>query len=180
MLGFIIRKNNHDHIHFCSRSRAFIKINKSSSLKKSQNEPRCDNHPYNHHHDKHVGDDPEHWISENCSRIIETCWARKHNFIIAMRRKFHVFFLTPSKILGAVAVFLVGWDFATYFHYLSTPLVFFLIVASACLIGTFCLLVSCLISLSTGGIFKFLSAVLTSFEWWIIKYIFIFMLVMSS
>lgn len=56
------------------------------------------------------------------------------------------------KILGAACCFLVGWDFPSYYsRYLGPALLFFLIVASACLIGTFCLLVSCLISLSTGG-----------------------------
>lgn len=61
-------------------------------------------------------------------------------------------FTIYTKILGAVCCFLIGWEFPHYYtRYLGTPLLFFLIVASACLIGTFCLLVSCLISLSTGG-----------------------------
>ena len=55
-------------------------------------------------------------------------------------------------ILGAVAVGLVGWYFGKYNYYDGKPELFFLLMAVAFLIGTFCLLTSCLISFSTGGI----------------------------
>lgn len=57
---------------------------------------------------------------------------------------------TPSQIIGAVNVGLVSWHFRSY--YAANPQVFFLLMAVAFLIGTFCLLASCLVSLSTGGI----------------------------
>uniref|UniRef100_A0A1Q3FNJ1 Putative conserved plasma membrane protein n=1 Tax=Culex tarsalis TaxID=7177 RepID=A0A1Q3FNJ1_CULTA len=53
-------------------------------------------------------------------------------------------------IIGAVNVGLVSWHYRTY--YAANPQVFFLLMAVAFLIGTFCLLASCLVSLSTGGI----------------------------
>ncbi|XP_052562304.1 uncharacterized protein LOC120412825 isoform X2 [Culex pipiens pallens] len=53
-------------------------------------------------------------------------------------------------IIGAVNVGLVSWHFRSY--YAANPQVFFLLMAVAFLIGTFCLLASCLVSLSTGGI----------------------------
>ncbi|KAG4067948.1 hypothetical protein HA402_010634 [Bradysia odoriphaga] len=53
-------------------------------------------------------------------------------------------------ILGAVSVGLVAWYYSNRNDY--TALLFFLLMATTFLIGTFCLLVSCLFSLSTGGI----------------------------
>jgi len=53
-------------------------------------------------------------------------------------------------ILGAVCVGLVAWYYNNRYDY--TPTLFFLLMATTFLIGTFCLLVSCLFSLSTGGI----------------------------
>jgi len=53
-------------------------------------------------------------------------------------------------ILGAVAVGLIAWYFND--RYIYKPILFFLLMATTFLIGTFCLLVSCLFSLSTGGI----------------------------
>lgn len=57
-------------------------------------------------------------------------------------------------ILGAIAVGIVGYYFKSYMNVSSndTPLIFFFLMAVSFLIGTFCLLLSCLISLSTGGI----------------------------
>jgi len=52
-------------------------------------------------------------------------------------------------ILGAVAVGIIGWYYGNFFN---TEILFFLLMATTFLIGTFCLLVSCLFSLSTGGI----------------------------
>uniref|UniRef100_A0A1L8D8R3 MARVEL domain-containing protein n=2 Tax=Nyssomyia neivai TaxID=330878 RepID=A0A1L8D8R3_9DIPT len=57
-------------------------------------------------------------------------------------------------ILGAVVVGILGYYIRRY-NYLasvSASELFFFTIAVAFLIGTFCLLLSCLISLSTGGI----------------------------
>lgn len=54
------------------------------------------------------------------------------------------------QILGAVCVGLVAWYYDSRYNY--TPPLFFYLMATTFLIGTFCLLVSCLFSLSTGGI----------------------------
>lgn len=54
------------------------------------------------------------------------------------------------QILGAVCVGLVAWYYSNRYDYV--PSLFFLLMATTFLIGTFCLLVSCLFSLSTGGI----------------------------
>ncbi|XP_037028954.1 uncharacterized protein LOC119069154 [Bradysia coprophila] len=53
-------------------------------------------------------------------------------------------------ILGAVCVGLASWYYNNRYDY--TPSLFFLLMATTFLVGTFCLLVSCLFSLSTGGI----------------------------
>jgi len=53
-------------------------------------------------------------------------------------------------ILGAVCVGLVAWYYSNRYEYVQS--LFFLLMATTFLIGTFCLLVSCLFSLSTGGI----------------------------
>jgi len=53
-------------------------------------------------------------------------------------------------ILGGLCVFFVGWNFWRYSNSFSE--LFFLCMASTFFIGTFCLLASCLVSLSTGGI----------------------------
>jgi len=59
-------------------------------------------------------------------------------------------------IIGGVVVFFVGWHFYDYwdFRYFNAPktLLFFFAMAVTFFIGTFCLLASCLVSLSTGGI----------------------------
>lgn len=47
-------------------------------------------------------------------------------------------------------MFFVGWNFWRYSNTFSE--LFFLCMASTFFIGTFCLLASCLVSLSTGGI----------------------------
>lgn len=54
-------------------------------------------------------------------------------------------------ILGAVCVGLTAWYYDNG-HYDYTPSLFFLLMTTTFLVGTFCLLVSCLFSLSTGGI----------------------------
>lgn len=56
-----------------------------------------------------------------------------------------------SQIIGAVCVGIVAWHYDRRWSY-AVPDLFFLLMATAFLIGTFCLLVSCLFSLSTGGI----------------------------
>ncbi|CAG9819453.1 unnamed protein product [Phaedon cochleariae] len=55
-------------------------------------------------------------------------------------------------ILGIVVVGLVGYYFDRYMYYANTPEVFFLLMAVTFLIGTFLLLTSCLISISTASI----------------------------
>lgn len=61
---------------------------------------------------------------------------------------------TSFQIIGAVCVGLVSWNFRRYYASYSSGSVelYFLLMAVTFLIGTFCLLLSCLISLSTGGI----------------------------
>jgi len=54
-------------------------------------------------------------------------------------------------IIGAVCVGIVLWYSDRRYSY-AVPDLFFLLMATTFLIGTFCLLVSCLFSLSTGGI----------------------------
>jgi len=54
-------------------------------------------------------------------------------------------------IIGAVCVGIVAYHYDRRYSY-AVPDLFFLLMATAFLIGTFCLLVSCLFSLSTGGI----------------------------
>lgn len=54
------------------------------------------------------------------------------------------------KILGAVCIACVTWEFWRYSP--GNTDLFFLTMACSFFIGTFCLLVSCLFSLSTGGI----------------------------
>uniref|UniRef100_A0A8D8KX00 (northern house mosquito) hypothetical protein n=1 Tax=Culex pipiens TaxID=7175 RepID=A0A8D8KX00_CULPI len=57
-------------------------------------------------------------------------------------------------IIGAINVGIVSWYLRRYHSVYASgnPELFFLLMAVAFLIGTFCLLVSCLVSLSTGGI----------------------------
>ncbi|XP_068629802.1 protein singles bar [Battus philenor] len=57
-------------------------------------------------------------------------------------------------LLGAACVGVVGYYLETgYYHYNGQkPELFYLVVSAACLIGTFCLLTSCLVSLSTASI----------------------------
>jgi len=54
-------------------------------------------------------------------------------------------------IIGAICVGIVAYHYDRRYSY-ATPDLFFLLMATAFLIGTFCLLISCLFSLSTGGI----------------------------
>lgn len=53
-------------------------------------------------------------------------------------------------IIGALCTFFVAYNF--WSHYSRGTELFFLCIAVACVVGTFCLLLSCLVSLSTGGI----------------------------
>lgn len=57
-------------------------------------------------------------------------------------------------IINAVNVGIVAWHLRRYHSIYASgnPELFFLLMAVAFLIGTFCLLASCLVSLSTGGI----------------------------
>jgi len=57
-------------------------------------------------------------------------------------------------ILNAICVTLIAWQFRRYHSVYSNgnPELFFLLMTTAFLIGTFCLLLSCLVSWSTGGI----------------------------
>lgn len=55
------------------------------------------------------------------------------------------------QIIGAVCVGIVAYYYDRRFYHFI-PDLFFLLMATAFVIGTFCLLVSCLFSLSTGGI----------------------------
>lgn len=65
-------------------------------------------------------------------------------------------FSQTIQIIGAVCVGLVAHYYTNYSNYRGyygyTAELFFLLMATSFLIGTFCLLVSCLFSLSTGGI----------------------------
>ncbi|XP_055302342.1 uncharacterized protein LOC129568454 isoform X2 [Sitodiplosis mosellana] len=55
-------------------------------------------------------------------------------------------------IVGAVCVGIIAYHYNRNYHTYGLPDLFFLLMATTFLIGTFCLLVSCLFSLSTGGI----------------------------
>ncbi|XP_050512047.1 CKLF-like MARVEL transmembrane domain-containing protein 8 [Diabrotica virgifera virgifera] len=55
-------------------------------------------------------------------------------------------------ILGIVTVGIVGYYIHRYGRYVNTPEIFFLLMAVTFLIGTFLLLTSCLISISTASI----------------------------
>ncbi|KAG5678289.1 hypothetical protein PVAND_007976 [Polypedilum vanderplanki] len=55
-------------------------------------------------------------------------------------------------IIGSICTFLVAYNFWSYSRYSGGTELFFLCIAVACVVGTFCLLLSCLLSLSTGGI----------------------------
>lgn len=55
-------------------------------------------------------------------------------------------------ILGAVVVGLVSYYYDRYQTYVQTPETFFLLMAVTFLVGTFLLLLSCLISISTASI----------------------------
>lgn len=65
-------------------------------------------------------------------------------------KKDHLTLFFLSKILNAVCVGLVAYYFRR--HYNGNPELFFLLMTTTFLIGTFCLLLSCLVSWSTGGI----------------------------
>lgn len=57
-----------------------------------------------------------------------------------------------EQIIGGLCVFFVGWNFWSITRGVSNTELFFLCMAVTFFIGTFCLLASCLVSLSTGGI----------------------------
>lgn len=69
-----------------------------------------------------------------------------------IRHRVKLKIICPKQIIGGFCVFFVGWHFFDYARYNSNTELFFLCFAVACFVGTFCLLVSCLVSLSTGGI----------------------------
>lgn len=58
----------------------------------------------------------------------------------------------PLQIIGAACVGIMAYNFHNGYVYGGTEALFFLLMATSFLIGTFCLLISCLFSLSTGGI----------------------------
>lgn len=76
--------------------------------------------------------------------------------LVSLERKFGksstILKILSSQIIGGFCVFFVGWHFWDYARYNSNTELFFLCFAVAFFLGTFCLLVSCLVSLSTGGI----------------------------
>lgn len=56
-------------------------------------------------------------------------------------------------LLGIAAVTLIALQFRAYYNYKNdNSQLFFFLMAVTFMIGTFCLLLSCLVSLSTGGI----------------------------
>jgi hypothetical protein len=116
----------------------------------NKNEPRRDHYSYHSHNNQHVPSHSKHRIFEDRAGLVET-YSVGELYYMKWRKFIELIFHDTIKILGAVCCFLVGWNFWSYTPVLGNSLLFFLIVASACLIGTFCLLVSCLFSLSTGG-----------------------------
>lgn len=56
------------------------------------------------------------------------------------------------QLLGGASVGLVAWYYVDRQYYDTNAELFFLLMATSFLVGTFCLLASCLFSLSTGGI----------------------------
>lgn len=118
-----------------------------------QHESRGHNHShptlYNLEH-YHLSAYPEHRILEDASRTFEVGSAGN------TRRHFGEFTFSHYnfyiQIIGGICVFCVGWNILNYQSYLSNTTLFFLCMAVSFFIGTFCLLLSCLVSLSTGGI----------------------------
>ncbi|XP_050304932.1 uncharacterized protein LOC126742334 isoform X2 [Anthonomus grandis grandis] len=55
-------------------------------------------------------------------------------------------------VLGIITVGLVSYYFEKYSRYVQTPEIFFLLMAVTFMVGTFLLLLSCLISISTSSI----------------------------
>ncbi|KAK9890692.1 hypothetical protein WA026_012044 [Henosepilachna vigintioctopunctata] len=55
-----------------------------------------------------------------------------------------------EMVLGAIAVGLVGYYYKGHYH--GTPQTFFLLIAVTFLIGTFLILLSCLISIATASV----------------------------
>lgn len=62
-----------------------------------------------------------------------------------------ILYLNHKKIIGAVCVGICAHNYYNRYYFEIQELLFFL-MATTFLIGTFCLLLSCLFSLSTGGI----------------------------
>lgn len=71
-------------------------------------------------------------------------------------------------IINAICVGLVAYYFRRYHSVYSNgnPELFFLLMTTAFLIGTFCLLLSCLVSWSTGGIISKTIYVSYNLVWW--------------
>jgi hypothetical protein len=70
-------------------------------------------------------------------------------------------------ILAALCVFFVSWNFWSV--YTRNTELFFLCVAVACLVGTSCLFLSCLISFSTGGkLFSFIFILISNYCYYLI------------
>lgn len=78
--------------------------------------------------------------------VLETFFWKKNVLVL------NKFFNFCPQIIGGFCVFFVGWHFWDYSRYNANTELFFLCMAVTFFLGTFCLLVSCLVSLSTGGI----------------------------
>ena len=115
-------------------------------------EPRSYNHTYNNNDDVLVGNRDQQRLSEDNTRSIEIGWVGMSSIdCSSLPLNIHFnYALNTMKIIGAVCVSLVAWNFWSV--YTRNPELFFLCIAVACLVGTSCLLVSCLISFTTGGV----------------------------
>lgn len=102
-------------------------------------------------HNIHIN--PKHRLPEDWSRPSETGtignYKNAEQTKIAKSIKI-IIIIFPLKIIGAICVGIIAWYYNR--RYYDVPDLFFLLMATTFLIGTFCLLVSCLFSLSTGGI----------------------------
>lgn len=128
----------------------------------NQNVAFSNNHTYHNIIKFNIGVDFEHRVFENIAWIAKIGSIGNYYLEIGQfsqtspNHKYQIWFSVLIQIIGAVCVGLVAHYFTSYSVYRNVhgyyAELMFLLMATSFLIGTFCLLVSCLFSLSTGGI----------------------------